>query len=203
MNIVVDCPDAGISARFWAAVLGWERVQENADSVDIADASDGRRRLVFQHSPCRLPPARLAGPGAAAAASPGCAGRRPRDRRSAGARPGRGPARGTCRARGRNLPGLRRPGRTPVLSRAARNHLNRGAFILGRPRPPIRSPTRRAPFGVESPLSQCRARSLLIFEARRLRFGRGDRRAARKRWRADGGAQRTLIADRTTALANV
>jgi len=31
---------------------------------------------------------------------------------------------GTCRARGRNLLGLRRPGRTPVLSRAARNHLN-------------------------------------------------------------------------------
>jgi hypothetical protein len=48
MNIVVDCPDADISARFWAAVLGWERVQENADFVDIADASDGRRRLVFQ-----------------------------------------------------------------------------------------------------------------------------------------------------------
>ena len=40
----------------------------------------------------RLPPARLAGPGATAAASPGCAGQRPRDRRSAGARPGRGPA---------------------------------------------------------------------------------------------------------------
>ena len=67
------------------------------------------------------------------------------DRRAARARPGRGPARGTCRARERNLPGLRRPGRTPVLSRAARNHLNRGAFILGRPRPLIRSPTRRAP----------------------------------------------------------
>jgi catechol 2,3-dioxygenase-like lactoylglutathione lyase family enzyme len=40
MNIVVDCPDADISARFWAAVLGWERVQENAGWVDIADASD-------------------------------------------------------------------------------------------------------------------------------------------------------------------
>ena len=48
MNIVVDCPDADISALFWAAVLGWERVQEDADWVDIADASDGRRRLVFQ-----------------------------------------------------------------------------------------------------------------------------------------------------------
>jgi catechol 2,3-dioxygenase-like lactoylglutathione lyase family enzyme len=48
MNIVVDCPDADISARFWGAVLGWERVQETADAVDIADASDGRRRLVFQ-----------------------------------------------------------------------------------------------------------------------------------------------------------
>jgi catechol 2,3-dioxygenase-like lactoylglutathione lyase family enzyme len=46
MNIVVDCPEADISARFWAAVLGWERVQENAGWVDIADASDGRRRLV-------------------------------------------------------------------------------------------------------------------------------------------------------------
>ena len=32
MNIVVDCPDADISARFWAAVLGWERVQETAGS---------------------------------------------------------------------------------------------------------------------------------------------------------------------------
>ena len=48
MNIVVDCPDADISARFWAAVLGWERVQEDVGWVDIADASDGRRRLVFQ-----------------------------------------------------------------------------------------------------------------------------------------------------------
>ncbi len=56
MNIVVDCPDAGISARFWAAVLGWERVQENADSVDIADASDGRRRLVFQQIAGYRPP---------------------------------------------------------------------------------------------------------------------------------------------------
>jgi catechol 2,3-dioxygenase-like lactoylglutathione lyase family enzyme len=56
MNIVVDCPDADISARFWAAVLGWERVQENADSVDIADASDGRRRLVFQQIADYRPP---------------------------------------------------------------------------------------------------------------------------------------------------
>jgi catechol 2,3-dioxygenase-like lactoylglutathione lyase family enzyme len=56
MNIVVDCPDADISARFWAAVLGWERVQETADSVDIADASDGRRRLVFQQIADYRPP---------------------------------------------------------------------------------------------------------------------------------------------------
>jgi hypothetical protein len=56
MNIVVDCPDADISARFWAAVLGWERVQENADWVDIADASDGRRRLVFQQIADYRPP---------------------------------------------------------------------------------------------------------------------------------------------------
>ena len=56
MNIVVDCPDADISARFWAAVLGWKRVQENADAVDIADASDGRRRLVFQQIADYRPP---------------------------------------------------------------------------------------------------------------------------------------------------
>ncbi len=56
MNIVVDCPDAGISARFWTAVLGWKRVQENAGSVDIADASDGRRRLVFQQIAGYRPP---------------------------------------------------------------------------------------------------------------------------------------------------
>ena len=56
MNIVVDCPDADISARFWAAVLGWERVQEDADWVDIADASDGRRRLVFQQIADYRPP---------------------------------------------------------------------------------------------------------------------------------------------------
>ena len=56
MNIVVDCPDADISARFWAAVLGWERVQENAGWVDIADASDGRRRLVFQQIADYRPP---------------------------------------------------------------------------------------------------------------------------------------------------
>jgi catechol 2,3-dioxygenase-like lactoylglutathione lyase family enzyme len=48
MNIVVDCPDADTSARFWTAVLGWQRVQENAGFVDIADPSDSRRRLVFQ-----------------------------------------------------------------------------------------------------------------------------------------------------------
>ena len=56
MNIVVDCPDADISARFWAAVLGWERVQEDAGSVDIADPSDGRRRLVFQQIADYRPP---------------------------------------------------------------------------------------------------------------------------------------------------
>ena len=56
MNIVVDCPDAGISAQFWAAVLGWERVQENAGWVDIADASDGRRCLVFQQIADYRPP---------------------------------------------------------------------------------------------------------------------------------------------------
>ncbi|HEY2240911.1 MAG TPA: VOC family protein [Streptosporangiaceae bacterium] len=56
MNIVVDCPDADLSARFWAAVLGWERVQELADSVDIADASDTRRRLVFQQVAGYRPP---------------------------------------------------------------------------------------------------------------------------------------------------
>jgi catechol 2,3-dioxygenase-like lactoylglutathione lyase family enzyme len=56
MNIVVDCPDAGISARFWTAVLGWERVQENAGFVDIADPSDGRRRLVFQQIADYRPP---------------------------------------------------------------------------------------------------------------------------------------------------
>jgi catechol 2,3-dioxygenase-like lactoylglutathione lyase family enzyme len=56
INIVVDVPDADVSARFWAAVLGWERVQETADFVDIADASDGRRRLVFQQVADYLPP---------------------------------------------------------------------------------------------------------------------------------------------------
>src|ERR1700722_18112569 len=56
MNIVVDCPDADISARFWAAVLGWERVQEDAGSVDIADASDSQRRLVFQQIADYRPP---------------------------------------------------------------------------------------------------------------------------------------------------
>ena len=40
MNIVVDCPDADISARFWAAVLGWERVQEN-DAPMFVKASFG------------------------------------------------------------------------------------------------------------------------------------------------------------------
>jgi catechol 2,3-dioxygenase-like lactoylglutathione lyase family enzyme len=56
MNIVVDCPDADSSARFWAAVLGWERVQETADAVDIAPASDSRRRLVFQQVADYRPP---------------------------------------------------------------------------------------------------------------------------------------------------
>src|SRR6201994_2015787 len=56
MNIVVDSPAPAISARFWAAVLGWERVQELADSVDIADAADGQRRLVFQQIADYRPP---------------------------------------------------------------------------------------------------------------------------------------------------
>ena len=56
MNIVVDCPDADVSARFWAAVLGWERVQEDAGWVDIADPSDGGRRLVFQQIADYRPP---------------------------------------------------------------------------------------------------------------------------------------------------
>jgi catechol 2,3-dioxygenase-like lactoylglutathione lyase family enzyme len=56
INIVVDCPDADRLARFWAAVLGWERVQEYAGFVDIADASDSRRRLVFQQVADYRPP---------------------------------------------------------------------------------------------------------------------------------------------------
>ena len=56
MNIVVDCPDADTSARFWAAVLGWERVQEIANAVDIAPTSDSRRRLVFQQVADYRPP---------------------------------------------------------------------------------------------------------------------------------------------------
>jgi catechol 2,3-dioxygenase-like lactoylglutathione lyase family enzyme len=56
MNIVVDCPDADASARFWAAVLGWERVQETAGFVDLADATDSRRRLVFQQVAGYRPP---------------------------------------------------------------------------------------------------------------------------------------------------
>src|SRR6201996_2968901 len=56
MNIVVDCPDAGVSARCGAAALGWERVQEDAGSVDLVDASDSRRRLVFQQVADYRPP---------------------------------------------------------------------------------------------------------------------------------------------------
>jgi catechol 2,3-dioxygenase-like lactoylglutathione lyase family enzyme len=56
MNIVVDVPDADVSARFWAEVLGWERVQELPNAVDIADPSDSGRRLVFQQVADYRPP---------------------------------------------------------------------------------------------------------------------------------------------------
>jgi len=55
-GVIDQGPLALFSARFWAAVLGWERVQENAGWVDIADASDGRRRLVFQQIADYRPP---------------------------------------------------------------------------------------------------------------------------------------------------
>ena len=58
MNIVVDCGDADVSARFWASVLGWVRVQETPGAIDIAPAPGSRHRLVFQQVADHRPPGR-------------------------------------------------------------------------------------------------------------------------------------------------
>ena len=56
LSVVFECADADRSARFWEAVLGFERHHDDPDWVTIADPDDGRRRLSFQQVPDHAPP---------------------------------------------------------------------------------------------------------------------------------------------------
>lgn len=56
LSVVFECTDPDRSARFWEAVLGFERHHSDADWVTIADPGDRPRRLSFQRVPDHVPP---------------------------------------------------------------------------------------------------------------------------------------------------
>ena len=56
LSVVFECTDPDRSARFWEALLGFERHHADSDWATIADPGDGRRRLSFQHVPDHTPP---------------------------------------------------------------------------------------------------------------------------------------------------
>ena len=56
LSVVVECTDPDRSARFWEAVLGFERHHTDPGWVTIVDPGDGGRRLSFQQVPDHRPP---------------------------------------------------------------------------------------------------------------------------------------------------
>ena len=56
LSLVFECTDADRSARFWEAVLGFERHHTSPEWTTIADPGDRRRRLSFQRVPDHVPP---------------------------------------------------------------------------------------------------------------------------------------------------
>ncbi|MEU5837477.1 VOC family protein [Streptomyces diacarni] len=55
--VVLDCPDTGRLADFYARMLGWKVDESRSDSTwtEVVDES-GRRRLAFQEAPDLVPP---------------------------------------------------------------------------------------------------------------------------------------------------
>lgn len=56
LSVVVDCTDPDATARFWEAVLGFERHFTHPDWATIVDPSDRARRLSFQEVPDHVAP---------------------------------------------------------------------------------------------------------------------------------------------------
>ena len=56
LSVVFECTDPDRSARFWEALLGFERHHTDSGWATIADPGDGRRRLSFQQVPDHMPP---------------------------------------------------------------------------------------------------------------------------------------------------
>lgn len=56
LSVVFECTDPDRSARFWQAVLGFERHHADADWATIADPDDRRKRLSFQRVTDHVPP---------------------------------------------------------------------------------------------------------------------------------------------------
>ncbi|MGI5352792.1 VOC family protein [Streptomyces sp. CA-250714] len=54
--VVLDCPDTGRLAEFYAQMLGW-KIDPESDSewTEVLD-EEGRRRLAFQQAPGFVPP---------------------------------------------------------------------------------------------------------------------------------------------------
>src|SRR5690606_35791676 len=126
-SVVIDCPDPDALAAFYQRLLGMVRVNDDGGWVVIGDAPD-RPGLAFQRVDDFRPPT-LAGPRGAATAPP----------RHRGGRPGRGRGRGGGAGRPppgrrwRQVPGVRRSGRPPVLPGPALT--DRYLPVPGAPRP--------------------------------------------------------------------
>lgn len=56
LSVVFECPDPDATARFWEALLGFERHVDHPDWATVVDPSDRARRLSFQEVPDHVPP---------------------------------------------------------------------------------------------------------------------------------------------------
>ena len=50
-ELVVDCADPERLARFWGAVLGWDRGESDDESVEVVDPAGTRPTLLFLRVP--------------------------------------------------------------------------------------------------------------------------------------------------------
>jgi catechol 2,3-dioxygenase-like lactoylglutathione lyase family enzyme len=53
-SVVLDCPDPGLLAEFYAALLGWQLVRDEADWAEVRPPSGPG--LAFQLAPDHVPP---------------------------------------------------------------------------------------------------------------------------------------------------
>ena len=106
-TIVIDCPEPLALARFYSELLGWPITNQDDDWVDVGD---GQPRLAFQLAPDHQPP-RWPDPAHPQQFHHDVRVGRRGDRREGGARDRCHPV----ARRGRGVPGVRGPGRPPVL----------------------------------------------------------------------------------------